>query len=346
MKFFALSLIIACTGANIAECSPVALDILPGGQFAVSYQLSTGPSASANLQITGDLSAELEFTDGRISNFRFLGGNVAYSDATSDLIISTLFGTVTKVRLLTRNVVSSATSFDSAGAIDADTGVIANTGHRLNQDRGTITSRYMIGSTVLQEDVRDLTTQPDRNSLVGTTTVTSSLLEDIDYKARYQIHFTHSRDESRTEPAEVVGGSVEIREVGSFSASGEVWAPGQAFVDWALAGRGQSPRSLGELCKTTGHPLVLLYAFDAPPGGWSPPATFDAAGGKIEIELPSKGLKAPVRLEFSPTLEDGNWVPLTQDDDTLSVFEMGESGIVTMDLPPEKRGFVRLSLAE
>lgn len=346
MKSIPMYLIIACSGANIAECAPLALDILPGGQFAVSYQLSTGPSTSANLQITGDLSADLEFTDGRISKFRFLGGNVAYSDTTSDLIISTFLGTVTKVRLLTRNVVSSATSLDSAGAIDADTGVIENTGHRLNQDRGTITSRYMVGNTVLQEEIRNLATQPDRNPLVGITTVTSSLLEDLIYKTRYRIHFTHSRDETRTEPAELVNGTVNIREVGSFSTSGEIWAPGQAFVDWALAERDQVPGSLTEICKITGQPLIILYAFDAPPGGWSPPVTIDAEGGRIGVDLPSGGLKAPVRLEFSASLEHGAWAPLTQDDATPSVFERGKSGTVTMNLPPGNNGFIRLSLAD
>jgi len=344
MKSFPLFLMLAHAGAQAA---PVSLAIGPGGSFDVSYQLSTGPSTAAALLISGNLTGDVEMTDGVISNFRFLGGNVAYSDTTSDLIIST-FPVTSKVRILTRKIISSvsSTSTSTAGVIDPVTGVISNSGHRLIQNRGTVTTRYLVGSTVLQEEIRNLATDPDSNSMVGVTTVTSSLLENLNYKARYRIDFNHTRDATRTQPAAVVSGTVNITEEGGFSASGEVWMLGQNFVDWALTRSGQRPQGLADLCATTGQPLVLLYAFDAPVGAWAPPVTFDHSSGNIRVELPPGGLKAPVRLEYSGSLSGGTWQPLTRTGNAPSVFNTAESGTITMSLPPGQAGFVRLCLAE
>jgi hypothetical protein len=144
----------------------------------------------------------------------------------------------------------------------------------------------------------------------------------------------------------VVSGTVNITEEGGFSASGEIWMPGQNFVDWALTSRGQRPQNLSDICVTTGQPLVLLYAFDAPPGAWTPPVTFDHFNKRLRIELPVGGLKAPVRLEYSGSLAGGTWQPLTRTGNAPSVFNISESGTVTMDLPPGQAGFVRLCLAE
>jgi hypothetical protein len=342
MKSFPLFLMLVYTGAQAA---PVPLAINSGGSFEGSYQLSTGPSTAATLQITGNLTGDIEMTDGVISKFRFLGGNVAYSDTTSNIVIST-FPVVARVRLLTRGIVSSATGNSSAGAINPITGVISNNGHQLIQDRGTVTTRYMVGNTVIQEEIRDLAQKPDANPLVGTTTVTSSLLENRNYKARYRIDFTHTRDEARTQPAEVVNGTLRITEEGSFSASGEIWMPGQTFTSWALNQRGQTPLSLNDLCATSGQPLILLYAFDATAGAWTPPVTFDQPSGLLRIDLPASGLKAPVRLEFSSTLTGGAWQPLTRAGNMPSIFNIAEFGSVTVDLPPGQAGFVRLCLAE
>lgn len=337
--------IIAAITIHPVESAPVPLLINPGGSFDVSYQLSTGPSTSATLQITGNLTGDVEMSDGVISRFRFLGGNVAYSDTTSDIIVST-FPVTAKVKILTRSIVSSTTSNSSAGAINTTTGVISNSGHRLIQNRGTVTTRYMVGSAVIQEDIRNLAQEPDSNAFVGVTTVTSSLLQDLNYKARYRIDFSHTRNETRTQPAEVVGGTLNTTEEGGFSAAGEITVPGQAFASWALANRNQRPITLEDRHTATGQPLVLLYAFDSADGPWSPPVSFDTVYGTIRLDLPPAGLRAPVRLEFSTSLANGQWLPLTKNGGAPSVFNMGESGPVTMALPTGGAGFIRLSLAD
>jgi hypothetical protein len=345
MKSFPLLLIVFAAGLQNARCTPVSLSIAPGGAFDVTYQLSTGPSVNSTLQITGDLTGDVEMTDSVITRFRFLGGNVAYSDTTNEIIVST-FPVTSKVRLLTRNIISSAISNSSAGAIDAATGIISNTGHRLIQNRGTVTTRYLIADNLIQEDIRNLATDPDSNPMVGVTTLTSSTLQNLNYKTLYRIDFNHTRDETRTQPAEVVNGTVNITEEGGFTASGEIWLPGQAFVDWSLARNEQRPTSLADRCDTSGQPLVVLYAFDAPAGQWTPPVSFDTDEGKIRIQLPEAGLKAPVKLEFNSSLSNTGWMPITKEDLSPSVFNIGESGPVTMDLPSGGHGFIRLALAD
>jgi hypothetical protein len=326
--------------------TPVPLIISPGGAFDVNYQLSSGQSTSPiHLLITGDFTGDAEFTAGVISKFRFLGGNIAYSDNTSEAILST-FPVVAKVRIETRNVISALTSDASAGSINALTGIITNSGHFLQQNRGTIFTRHIVAGFTVQQELRDLATRPDTNPLVGVTTVTSTLLQNLPYKARYRIDFNHTRDEARTEPAEVINGTVNITEVGSFSATGEVTVPSQAFAQWAAVNQGQTPSTLSDLHLVTGQPLVLLYAFDASTGPWSPPVRFSPGNGIVLLDLPLSGLKAPVRLEFSSSLTSGQWLPLTKNSNSPSVFNIGEAGTVTMNLPPGESGFVRLSLAD
>jgi len=335
----------AFIGAIPAESTPVTLEIAPGGKFDVAYQLSTGPSTAAVVNISGNLSVDLQVTDGAISRLLFSGGNVAYSDTTLNMVVSTFPVTAT-VRILTRGVVASLSSNSSAGAIDPPTGIISNIGHRLIQDRGTVTTRYIAGGLTLQEDIRNLAAEPDSSPLVGVTTVTGTLLQNLGYKAFYQINFSHTRDETRVQPAEIIDGTVSIREVGGFTASKQAWLPGQAFVTWAMANYNQRPDQLTDLSTATGQPLVLLYAFAATGGPWSPPLTFDTTNRLVRLDLPASGLQAPVRVEFSANLNDGQWVPLTRTNNALSVFSVGESGPMMMNLPEGEKGFIRLCLAD
>lgn len=339
-------LLLSLTLATIRiEASLVTLDIAPGGKFDVNYQLSTGPSTSAVLNISGNILVDLEITGGEISKFLFRGGNVAYSDTTSDITVST-FPVTAKVRLLTRGIVSSAASNSGAGGIDSLSGIISNTGHRLIQDRGTVTTRYIVGSTTLQEDIRNLDSEPDNSPLVGVTTVTGALLANLDYKAFYRINFEHTRDETRVQPAEVISGSVSIREVGGFTATREVWLPGPAYVNWALTYLNQRPNDFSDRSPASGQPLVLLYAFGATNEFWSPPLTFEPEDGQVILDLPESGLQAPVRVEYSATLKEGEWVPLSKSDESPAVFNVGEYGPVLINLPSGDKGFIRLALAD
>jgi hypothetical protein len=93
------------------------------------------------------------------------------------------------------------------------------------------------------------------------------------------------------------------------------------------------------------HDMKSECAFDMSDGPWSPPVSFDTANGTVQLDLPTGGLKAPVRLEFSVSLASGQWVPLTKSDDAPSIFSTGESGPVTMNLPSGSSGFIRLGLA-
>lgn len=343
MKELPRFLIAAAAWGGIAQATPLSLVIDPGGAFDVDYTLSTGQSTSATLQISGDLAAEVEISAGAISQFRFTGGNVAYSDTNSDVIISA-FPISSKVRILTRSIISSATSNAAAGAIDPITGIISNNGHKLVQDRGKVTTRYYVGNNLLQEEIRDLAAQPDSNPMVGVTTVTASLLTALPHKATWKIQFEHGRDESRQQSSAY--GTLTIEENGGFTASGEITVPGDDFEIWAVANRGQKPLTLEDFHAATGQPLVMLYAFDATTGPWSPPVVFDSGAGTMTITFPAGGLKAPVRLEHSPTLAAGSWATLEMDDSSPSIFAAGQAGTVTLDLPAGGAGFVRLALAD
>jgi hypothetical protein len=342
MKELPRFLIAAAAWGGIAQATPLTLVIDPGGTFDVDYTLSTGQSTSATLQISGDLAADVEISAGAISQFQFAGGNVAYSDTTSDVIVSTFPSS--KVRILTRSIVSSATSNETAGAIDLITGIISNNGHKLVQDRGKVTTRQYLGNAVVQEQFRNLATQPDSNPMVGLTTVTASLLTALPHKATWQIQFEHARDESRQQSNAY--GTLTIEENGGFTASGEVTVPGDDFEIWAVANRDQKPLTLEDFHAATGQPLVMLYAFDATTGPWSPPVVFDSGAGTMTITFPAGGLKAPVRLEHSPSLAAGSWATLEMDDSSPSIFAAGQAGTVTLDLPAGGAGFVRLALAD
>ncbi|RYD46158.1 MAG: hypothetical protein EOP85_08000 [Verrucomicrobiaceae bacterium] len=351
MNGVSLLLLFSTAGLQIARSAPLNLNISQGGLFHVSYQLDSGQSVESDLHITGDISAEVEMTDGIISRFRFSGGNVAYSDTTNEIIVST-FPFTSEVRLSTRNIVSSVTSNGSSGAIHPFTGVISNSGHRLVQNRGNVTTRYLVNNNLIQESIRDLAADPDSNPMVGVTTVTNTLLERLPHKELHRINFNHTRSETRTQPAEIptpygtISGTLNITEDGGFSATGDVWIPSQTFVDWSMATHGQRPTSLKDRSTKNDQPLILLYAFNASGEAWTPPVTFDPAAATVHIHLPSEGLKAPVRLEYNSSLAPTGWTTLKRKSGSISEFGISESGSIAMDTPPDAAGFIRLSLAD
>lgn len=343
MKFASVLWAITFLSVHHLHATPCQLSILPGGMFNVAYKLSTGPAAATNLLISGNITADVEFTNGTLTHFSFIGGNIAYSDANVEVIIST-FPVPAKVKIATRNIVSNAASFGGTGTISTVDSVIENSGHFLIQDRGIITSTYLVGGVKVQEEIRNLADRPDTNPLVGETVVTATLIQDLGYQATYQIDFIHTRDENRNAPAASVNGTLNIKEKGSFSARGMVTVLGASFTNWALLNGKPQPTGLRDRDEVTGQPLVLLYGFGAGSGSWTPPLIFNTADGTATLTLPATGLLVPVRMDFSPDLNEGNWGLMNRENGQPALFNIGEAGLKTVILPSAIKGFTRLSL--
>ena len=292
--------------------------------------------------MSGTIAAELDLAGGTPDRLLFTGGRIELTD--EDMTVRNV--AEGDVEILTRDVAAVLRSQSGAGAVTGDT--LANAGHSLVYQEGTITTRYVldlmfVGRVVVGEDVRDLSKDPDTTPLVGTTTITATPLEEGPLLSRYRIELHHTRDETRSQPVSqeitsLTGATaLLIREAGSFRATGEMLAPSDSFVSWAVSTRGVVPDSLESLDPATGQPLAVLYALDAPPGPWTPPVTLDPVAGEIHLALPATGSRAAIRCDHSATLEAGSWSPVVSPVFPDGVLPVGGSGPLALPLPAGSR---------
>ena len=321
---------------------PLRLDLAPGGGFDVNYALSNGHATDGRDVLTGHMLGTVEINPaGEVTRLALTGGRIAHQNATLSVPLSTsFFGIVTKVTISLGGVVSQIVTNRGPGNVDPASGVLFNPDHRMISNEGTITTRYLVGSAVLAQETRNLATQPDDTPLVGTSTVTATLLAETGYWKRYRIDFHHTRDETRTQPVSGIptlpaGTTLTIREEGEFSASGEVLVPGEDFVTWAANSRGASVVGFDALDPQTGHPLLVMYALGADEGAWTLPVNLDEGSSSLRMQVPV-ALRAPVVWEYSASLASGSWQALAG-----GRVEQGAQGEQVIPLPPGGRAFVR-----
>lgn len=343
------SLPIFCLLPCLASAAPVVLTLEPGASFDLTYALDTGQGATTNVELSGFIEADVELTDAEPIRVRFTGGRILHSD--EDMTVQNVAGG--NVEILTRGIAAGFESDTGAGALTSRSALI-NQGHWQNYNQGTITTRYVldirfVGRVVVGEEVRELSTSPDRLPLVGTTSVTATLLEAGPLLSRHRIDLQHIRDETRSQPvgAEITSLTgatrLDISEVGSFTASGEMLAPSEAFATWASTTRGVVPGSADEFDPATGQPLAVLYAMDAPAGSWTPPVTFDPSASEARLMLPPSGTRALLRCEYSATLDPDSWIPLGSVAFPEGEIPLGTAGEIALPLPRGPRGFLRLA---
>ncbi len=337
-------IVIVATLLSVAGLAlPIELTLLPGGAFDLTYSLDTGQTASAKVELSGVIEAEISPLDRAPERFRFKRSTISLSDA--DLRVENVG--VGSVLIETRGIVGNLLSNARAGAFEAPN-VLKNDGHQFRYDQGTITTRYVLtpwpGSNVtVGTDVRDLSAQPDTTSLVGTTTIRTVLLSDSGLVSRYRIDLEHRRDETRSQPVTPLTGATTlfIREVGSFAAQGQVDVISTNFQNWVEQTRGIIPETVADVDPLTKQPLAILYAMRADAGAWSLPVSFPSAA-TVRLTLPPEGTRAKLRCEFSSDLQGTSWISLTSPSFPDGVLPPGTNGMVIFPIPEAATGFVRL----
>ena len=333
-----------------APAAPVQLTLEPGAGFDVDYAFSTGQATSGRDDLSGHILADLLLDDAdRPTTFFLTGGRIAHADSTVELLLPTSIPGTAKVQTIVQGTASLPQTESGSGIVDPDSGVIANYGHRLISNEGTVTTRYLIGTTVVDQSTRDLATQPDNTPLVGTTTLIPTLLAETGWWKRCNIALVHFRDEGRTAPVSGVPGvppgtTYLVHEEGGFTANGEALFPGDDFANWASLHRGVTPRSLDDRDPASGQPLLVMYALAAGPGPWQVPVEFRPGTGEVLLHLPPTGLLAPVKWEFWSGNPTDSWQPLAGTPHPGGITPAGSSGTVTLPLPPGTRGFIRASV--
>lgn len=153
--------------------SPVELTLAAGGGFDVTYSLSTGQSTNGRDGLSGRILVDLRVTelDG-VSWFRMSGGRIAHSDGTLDLAVSSFV----HVLFITQGVASMSLTEEGGGWVNWTTGIASISGHRMISNEGLAKTRYVVFGSTAGEEVRDLAVQPDNTPLVGTTTLTATVL--------------------------------------------------------------------------------------------------------------------------------------------------------------------------
>jgi hypothetical protein len=321
---------------------PLRLDLTPGGGFDVNYAFSTGHATNGRDVLSGHMLGTIEINPaGEVISLALTGGRIAHQNTVLTIPLSTsFFGIVTKVTISLEGVVSRIVTNRGPGYVDQTSGNLFNPDHRMISNEGTITTRYLVGTVLLDQETRNLATQPDDTPLVGTSTVAATLLGQTGLWKRYRIDFHHVRNEVRTQPVSGIptlptGTTLTIQEEGEFSASGEVLIPGEDFVAWAATSRGVSVGGFDQLDPQTGQPLLVMYALGADEGAWTLPVILDAGSGHLRMQLPDS-LRAPVVWEYSASLAPGSWQALAG-----GRLEQGTQGEQVIPLPPGGRAFVR-----
>jgi hypothetical protein len=333
-----------------APAAPVHLTLEPGAGFDVDYAFNTGQATTGRDDLSGHILADLVLDDAdRPTTFFLTGGRIAHADSTVEILLNTSFLGNTKVQTIVQGTASLPQTQAGSGVVDPDTGIIANFGHRLITNEGTLTTRYLLGTTVLDQSTRNLATQPDNSPLVGTTTITPTLLAESGWWKRCHIEMVHYRDEGRSAPVSGVPGvptgtTYLIYEEGGFTAIGEALFPGDDFTTWAQSTRGILPRALDDRDPASGQPLLVMYALAAGPGPWQVPVEFRTSTSEILLHLPATGLLAPVKWEFWSGNPSDSWQPLAGTPQPGGITPFGSAGTTTVPLPPGTRGFVRASV--
>lgn len=333
-----------------APAAPVQLVLEPGGGFDVDYAFSTGQATTGRDDLSGHILADLALDDSdRPVSFFLTGGRIAHADSTVEILLNTSFLGNTKVQTVVQGTASLPQTQAGSGIVDPDTGEIANFGHRLITNEGTVTTRYLLGTTVLDQSTRNLATQPDNTPLVGSTTLIPTLLAETGWWKRCHIELVHVRDEGRTAPVSgvpgvPVGTTYLIHEEGGFTANGEAIFPGDDFANWASLHRGVTPRSLDDRDPASGQPLLVMYALAAGSGPWQVPVEFRPATGEVLLHLPPTGLLAPVKWEYCSGAATASWQPLAGTPQPGGITPAGSAGTATLPLPPGTRGFIRASV--
>lgn len=163
--------LIVSTGALAAE--PVELTLTPGGGFDVTYSLSTGQSTNGRDDLSGRILADVRVNEcGHVGWFKMSGGRIVHSDGTLDLALSSFV----HVLFITQGVASLPLTEVGGGGVNGSTGIASNSGHRMISNEGLAKTRYVVFGSTAGEEVRDLAVQPDNTPLVGTTTLTATVL--------------------------------------------------------------------------------------------------------------------------------------------------------------------------
>jgi hypothetical protein len=323
---------------------PVRMNLEAGGGFDVLYAFSTGQSTVGRDDLSGHILADVDIdAAGRVSRFAFTGGRVAHADTTLEILLNTSFLGTAKVRISLANVVTQPMTNGGQGVVVPVSGALDNADHRMISNEGTITTRYLLGNTIVMQETRNLATQPDNSPLVGGSTVTATLLEETGFWKRYGLSLQHTRDVVRTQvvsgvPNLPAGTTLDIYEVSGFAASGEVVVPGDGFVAWASAFRNVGDADFQTRDPLTGHPLLVMYALGAGSGPWTLPVVPDPASQTLKIQCPVP-LRAPLVWEHSITLAPDAWQALAG-----GRIEQGVEGEQVISLPTAERIFLRASV--
>lgn len=222
----------ACTTAAFLACmiaeasaAPVILTVDPSSASTTTVSTASGRAVRQTV-FSGQVPAEIVLhpVTRKPQGFRFEGGTLSYSDATS-VYTPNVPPAVEDLAFTSTGLSGPITSLPGLPAVDPVTGRLGNLDHFQTISTGTLRSVYQLFFGVwftIYDETIDFTTTPETNPVSGTTILTAELLAAGPLLERHRLVLAHASDET---PVVFMESGVNLTSVttGGFTARGKRW---------------------------------------------------------------------------------------------------------------------------
>ena len=288
-----------------------------------------------------------------VTEFAYTGGSVQRQEADSILqifpAISYTGGNTPLPTSFTRTSSSYISPFYRAfvpttvnppASVDPFDGIVAGNHHwvtsvgyeRIYSNRSGVMKQEVVSSQAPPVELPHRGTPIISLAQTGTTTFHRIIRATLTYQ------FSESAAYNIPQSAE----QLFVQETGGWSTTAQFTLPSDYSL-WAQSHGLGNPDP--EDTNPAGIPWVFLYNLDLPPTTATLPAGFVRQFGEhlLQITLPATGLKVPMSIEYSTTLEDGSWQALPIDSylDGLDSLDSGATGSPRFFFPAAPPCFLR-----
>jgi len=195
---------------------------------------------------------------------------------------------------------------------------------------------------VMKQEVISTLTPPVSLPHRGTPSITLAQIGTTTFNRIIQATLTFQFLEEASYNIGLSAEQLLVQETGSWSATAQFNLPTD-YSDWTQVNGLGNPDP--EATNPAGIPWVFLYNLDLPPTTAALPTSFVQFFGEelVQITLPEDGLKLPMTLEYSTTMEDGSWheLPFLNYLDGFQSLDAGATGAPRFFFPEAPPCFMR-----